>query len=148
MIENDFGYFRLRRIDGASLPAELEYGESRCVITDGDLVLRQGGNVEGDGIICIRLFGTALGITLKQQIYLEREPFDRVDGEHLTFPGGFRRRQAIPPHSVVRRAADRLEVSDLPPQATGQQPGRIFRQHQWSFLASDDQLPFSDAAAG
>lgn len=142
-------YFRLARIDGVCLPVELEYGDARCVVTDGDLVLRRDRILDGgDGIICIRLFGTALGLAEIHQIALEREPFDRLDETHLTFPGGFRHRQQIPPHSVIRYTDDGIEVADFTFDPTRCRAQRTFLPHRWTFASSQDRLPDSDAPAG
>jgi hypothetical protein len=141
-------YYRLDRIDGAALPVDLEYGEARCVITDGDLVVRHDETSDGDGTISIRLFGTAFGLPEIGQIYLERYPFDRLDATHLTFPGGWRHRLGISPHSVVRYTDDGLDLAALNSDPAQRGTQHTFRPHRWSFVASEQRLPDSDAAAG
>ena len=142
-------YYRLDRIDGTSLPVGLEYGDGRCVVTDGDLVLLRedvfGGDDHGDGTICIRLFGSIFGLPQIRQISLERYAFDRLDSEYLTFPGGWRHRQGIPPDSVVRRTDDGLELSELTSDSERSGRAQTFRAHRWSFVRSLERLPDSDA---
>ena len=148
MVESRFAYYRLQHIDGASLPSSLEYGEGQCIVTDGDLVLRRDAIFGGDGTICIRLFGRIGGLPQYHQIFLEREAFDRLDTTHLTFPGGRRHQQGIPPHSVVRYTDQGVEVTALAPDPKLDQGKRLFHAHRWTFVASKQPLPDSDAAAG
>jgi hypothetical protein len=148
MADGTLAYFRLARIDGTPLPVELEYGDAQCLVADGDLVLREGTLGEGDGIVCIRLFGSAFGLSQMHQIFLEREPFDRLDDAHLTFPGGFRRRQGISPHSLIRYTEDGIELTALTSDLVHRRAKHTFRSHRWSFVATMDRLPDSDAAAG
>src|SRR5262245_46585814 len=122
-------YYRLERIDDGPLPADLKYNDGRCVVTDGDLVVRPGEFPGGDGIICIRVFGTIYGRPEVHQISLERHPFDRLDREHLTFPGGLRR-QRHPPHSVVRYTEAGLEVTPLASESTVRSTTRAYGPHR------------------
>ena len=97
MAEDTFVYYRLARIDGGSPPTDLDYNRASCVIVfDGDLVLGPNDIFEGDGVICIRLLGTAFGHPQNVQLFLEREPYDRLDATHLAFPGGWRHKQGVP----------------------------------------------------
>ena len=137
-------YYRLELIDGTSLPLHLEYGDGQCVVTDGDLVLRRADESDSDGVICIRLFGNIFGFPQIQQIFLEREPYDRIDAAHLTFPGGWRHRQGMSPHSVVRPTDDGLKV--VPLRSEKRRRHETFRPHTWHFVASSQFLPDSDAA--
>src|SRR4051812_39532920 len=148
MADDAFAYYRLERIDGAPLPAGFDYGDARCIIPDGDLVLRHDDMAGGDGIICIRLFGSVFGLPAIHQIFLEREAFDRLNAAHLTFPGGWRHRQGIPPHSVVRYIEDGLEVTALTADPSRQDARHMFGPHRWSFVASEQRLPDSDAGTG
>jgi hypothetical protein len=148
MVDPIFAYYRLTRIDDGSLPANLEYHDGRCVITDGDLVLRRDTAGGGDGVICIRWFGRIFGLTEVQVIALERQPFDRIDQVHLTFPGGFQHRRGLPPDSVVRYTDDGLELELLASVSAERLADRAFGRHRWSFVASEQLLPDSDAAAG
>jgi len=148
MVDRSLAYYRLQRVDGLSLPVNLEYGDGECVVTDGDLVLRGDDIFGGDGTISIRLFGRIAGAAKYQELLLEREAFDRLDASYLTFPGGRRHQQGIPPHSVVRHTDGGVEVTALTPDSTRYEGNRILSAHRWCFSASQQPLPDSDAAAG
>jgi len=140
-------YYRLRRVDGEPLPATLSYNTAECVVTDGDIVIRPDlAHFGGDGIICVRLIGSAFGHPQVHEIFLQRESYDRIDSDLLTFPGGHRHKQGMTPDMVAHERAGWLELVPIRSAAALHGLNAVVGKHEWSFERSNDLLPGSEAS--
>lgn len=143
-----YGYFRLAAIDGKPLPLALRYSHARCTVFDGDARLSDFRLWDGDGTISIALIGTAFGHPPVRQIFLEREPYDQVDDQHLTFPGGHRRwRRVVRPQCLIRLSDDEFTITPIGRRPARTGLNRVFEEHEWHFVRSDTLLANSDVGA-
>ena len=110
---------------------------------DGDLVIQPADkSFGGDGIIRIRVIGSAFGLPEIHQIFFEREAFDRISSTEFTFPGGWRHQQSIPPHFLARHNDGGIELT--PQTSTQSGLSMIFGEHRWEFAVSEQFLPESE----
>jgi len=89
-------YYQLVAVDNVPLPVTVRYRDQPCVVTGGSVSVHDEVTDFGDGRIEWAVTGRVERLPSSgkdgNQLFWWGEEFDRLDGRHLTFPGGWRKK--------------------------------------------------------
>jgi hypothetical protein len=142
--------YHLQAVDGRPLPVALRYDEFQCVVTRGTLAVHEQASPFGDGQVEWELFGEIDGRpdpNAAGAIFWLGEEFERLDARHLTFPGGFRKRD-LTPQMIATQSADGLELAPVGPDSPPDAVERLFGARTWRFVAAEATGAPANVTAG